>query len=83
MDRPSCGSVYLKPQGDFAGRLIEAAGLKGYRKGGLQVSRLHANFFINMGGGRYADALALMEHVESEVLRHSGVRLVREVEIWP
>jgi UDP-N-acetylmuramate dehydrogenase len=83
VDKPSCGSVYLKPPNDFAGRLIEAAGLKGCRKGGLQVSRLHANFFINMGGGTCADALALMEHVESEVLRRSGVRLVREVEIWP
>jgi UDP-N-acetylmuramate dehydrogenase len=82
VDKPSCGSVYLKPENDFAGRLIEVAGLKGLRHGGLQVSRLHANFFINMGGGTCADAMAFMDEVETRVLQHSGVRLIREVEFW-
>jgi UDP-N-acetylmuramate dehydrogenase len=81
-DLPSCGSVYLKPEGDFAGRLIEAAGLKGARCGGIEVSRLHANFFINTGGGTASEALELMERVEAEVLSRFGVRLTREVEIW-
>jgi UDP-N-acetylmuramate dehydrogenase len=81
-DLPSCGSVYLKPEGDFAGRLIEAAGLKGHREGGLVVSSRHANFFINEGGGTAADALALMALVEATVQEQLGVTLVREVEYW-
>jgi len=79
---PSCGSVFLKPEGDFAGRLIEAAGLKGARIGGIQVSPKHANFFVNLGGGTAADALALIEHVGAEVEARFGVHLEREVEIW-
>jgi UDP-N-acetylmuramate dehydrogenase len=82
VDQPSCGSVYLKPPGDFAGRLIEAAGLKGKGIGGIRVSTRHANFFVNTGGGTCADALALMEQVEAAVRAHSGVALTREVEIW-
>ena len=82
VDRPSCGSVYLKPAGDFAGRLIDAAGLKGRRVGAMEVSRLHANFFINTGDATCADALALMDQVEQEVARQFGVELVREVEFW-
>jgi UDP-N-acetylmuramate dehydrogenase len=79
---PSCGSVFLKPPGDFAGRLIEAAGLKGRRVGNLQVSEKHANFFVNLGRGTSRDALALVELVEAEVLQKFGVRLTREFEIW-
>lgn len=78
----SCGSVFLKPPGDFAGRLIEAAGLKGARQGAIEVSRKHANFFVNLGGGSAADALALIERVEREVEGSFGVRLTREVEVW-
>jgi UDP-N-acetylmuramate dehydrogenase len=79
---PSCGSVFLKPEGDFAGRLIEAAGLKGRRVGGIEVSPKHANFFVNVGGGTAKDALALVELVEREVFEKFGVRLTREFEIW-
>jgi UDP-N-acetylmuramate dehydrogenase len=79
---PSCGSVFLKPDGDFAGRLIEAAGLKGRRVGGLEVSEKHANFFVNVGGGTAKDALSLVEMVEREVLEKSGVKLTREFEVW-
>jgi len=79
---PSCGSVFLKPPGDFAGRLIEQAGLKGTRIGGIEVSPKHANFFVNVGGGTAADALALIERAEEAVLERFGVRLTREVEIW-
>lgn len=79
---PSCGSVFLKPEGDFAGRLIEAAGLKGRRVGGIEVSRKHANFFVNSGGGTAKDALALIEQAEREVLEKFGVRLIREFEAW-
>jgi UDP-N-acetylmuramate dehydrogenase len=79
---PSCGSVFLKPPGDFAGRLIEEAGLKGLRVGAIEVSRKHANFFVNTGGGTAADVLALVRRVEEEVESKFGVRLVREFELW-
>lgn len=79
---PSCGSVFLKPQDDFAGRLIEEAGLKGHRVGGVEVSTKHANFFVNVGGGTAKDVLALVEHVERVVLERFGVRLTREFEVW-
>jgi UDP-N-acetylmuramate dehydrogenase len=79
---PSCGSVFLKPDGDFAGRLIEEAGLKGFRIGDLQVSSKHANFFVNLGAGCAADALALVAHVERVVEQRFGTRLVREFELW-
>jgi len=79
---PSCGSVFLKPEGDFAGRLIEAAGLKGRKVGGIQVSEKHANFFVNLGGGTARDVLALVEQVERAVFEKFGVRLTREFEVW-
>lgn len=79
---PSCGSVFLKPEGDFAGRLIEAAGLKGRRIGGIEVSEKHANFFVNLGGGTSEDALALVALVERQVFDTFGVRLTREFEVW-
>lgn len=79
---PSCGSVFVKPEGDFAGRLIDEAGLKGVRVGDLQVSPKHANFFVNLGNGSAADALALVGRVEEEVRRRFGVRLEREFEYW-
>lgn len=79
---PSCGSVFLKPPGDFAGRLIEAAGLKGLRVGDVEVSTKHANFFINRGHATAADVLNLVERVEHEVEERFGVRLVREFEVW-
>jgi len=79
---PSCGSVFLKPEGDFAGRLIEAAGLKGFKVGDAQVSPKHANFFINLGRATSAHVLELTEKVEREVESRFGVRLVREFEVW-
>jgi len=79
---PSCGSVFLKPPGDFAGRLIEQAGLKGLRVGDLQVSPKHANFFVNLGRGTARDALELVARVEASVQERFGVRLEREFEYW-
>lgn len=79
---PSCGSVFVQPPGDFAGRLIDAAGLKGLRIGGVEVSRKHANFFVHVGPATASDALALVERVEVEVARRFGVRLEREFELW-
>jgi UDP-N-acetylmuramate dehydrogenase len=79
---PSCGSVFLKPEGDFAGRLIEAAGLKGRRVGAMEVSHKHANFFVNLGGGTAEDALTLVEQAERRVFDTFGVTLTREFEVW-
>jgi len=79
LDVPSCGSVFKNPPGDHAGRLIEAAGLKGLRVGGAEVSPVHANFIANVGGATAADVLALIERVRSEVESAHGVRLETEV----
>ena len=79
---PSCGSVFLKPEGDFAGRLIEAAGLKGAQVGGVQVSPKHANFFVNVGGATATDVIRLVEQVERVVEDQFDVQLVREFELW-
>ena len=76
---PSCGSVFRNPPGDHAARLIEAAGLKGMREGGAQVSEKHANFIINTGGASASDISRLIERIQSEVERTSGVRLIPEV----
>ena len=78
---PSCGSVFRNPPGDFAARLIEAAGLKGYRIGGAEVSEKHANFIINTGGASAADIERLIAHVQDTVRERHGVELVHEVRI--
>jgi UDP-N-acetylmuramate dehydrogenase len=77
--QPSCGSVFRNPPGDHAARLIEAAGLKGYRIGGAQVSEKHANFIINTGAARAAEIEELIAYVQERVERLSGVLLVPEV----
>ena len=77
----SCGSVFTNPAGDHAARLIEAAGLKGYRIGGAQVSGKHANFIINAGSSTAADLEQLIEHVRKTVEAVHGVRLHPEVRI--
>jgi UDP-N-acetylmuramate dehydrogenase len=81
LDVPSCGSVFKNPPGDFAGRLIEAAGLKGLQIGGAQISPVHANFIANLGGASAADVLALIERARAMVEEQSGIRLVPEVRI--
>jgi len=77
----SCGSVFTNPPGDHAARLIEAAGLKGYRIGDASVSQKHANFIVNHGAATAADIERLMQHVQSEVTRLLGVALEPEVRI--
>lgn len=74
------GSTFKNPPGGHAGRLIEAAGLKGYRIGGAMVSELHANFLINTGTATAAEVRALIEHIQAEVARQFGIRLEPEVE---
>ena len=76
---PSCGSVFKNPPGDFAGRLIEAAGMKGHRRGGAEISRIHANFIANLGGASAADVQGLIEEAREAVWRTAGTWLVPEV----
>jgi len=78
---PSCGSVFRNPDGDHSARLIEAAGLKGHRIGGAEVSEKHANFIINCDDASATDIEELIEHVRQTVLDDSGVSLIHEVRI--
>ena len=83
---PNAGSVFRNPEGDFAARLVEAAGLKGYAIGGASVSEKHANFIVNPGHGTHdgataTDIEALILHVRRTVLERFGVDLIPEVRI--
>jgi UDP-N-acetylmuramate dehydrogenase len=78
MDLPSAGSVFKRPPGDYAGRLIEEAGCKGMREGGALVSERHANFIVNAGAASAADIVALIERVRRGVFEKTGVRLELE-----
>ncbi len=78
---PSAGSVFKRPEGHFAGALIEQAGLKGHTIGGAQVSTLHAGFIVNVGGATAQDVLALIQHIQTEVLARFHVQLECEVRI--
>ena len=76
----NCGSVFKNPPGDSAGRLVQAAGLKGAREGAAVVSTLHGNFIVNEGGAKAADVRRLIERVMTEVKRRFGAQLEPEVE---
>jgi UDP-N-acetylmuramate dehydrogenase len=79
---PNAGSVFRNPPGDFAARLIEAAGLKGLRVGGAEVSNVHANFIVNDdGSATAADIEQLIHTVQSRVAAATGIQLIREVRI--
>ncbi len=77
----NCGSVFKNPPGDSAGRLVQAAGLKGLREGNAVVSTLHGNFIVNEGGATAADVRTLIEKVQAEVKRRFGAELEPEVEM--
>ncbi len=82
----NAGSVFRNPEGDFAGRLADAAGLKGFRIGTASVSTRHANFIVSDRGGRAADVLAVGEHVRRTIADRFGVALSYEIEFvgdWP
>lgn len=78
LSQPNAGSVFKNPRGTTAGRLIEEAGLKGYRVGDAQVSTKHANFIVNLGRARSTDVLRLIETIRQEVLRRTGIGLELE-----
>lgn len=81
LEYPSAGSYFKRPDGDFAGRLIEACGLKGARIGGAEISEKHAGFIINRGDASFDDVMRLEELAKSKVLSEYGILLEREVEI--
>jgi UDP-N-acetylmuramate dehydrogenase len=76
---PSCGSVFKRPEGDYAGRLVEAAGLKGLTVGGAQIAEDHANFIVNRENARASDVLELIKSAKKRVQKEFGVKLQREV----
>ena len=78
---PSAGSAFKNPEDDYAGRLIEAVGLKGLRKGDMQWSDVHANFLVNLGEGTFEDAKYLIDLAKDEIVIKLGVLLVEEIKI--
>lgn len=83
LERPSAGSAFKRPEGHFAGALIEQCGLKGFQLGGAQVSEKHAGFIINAGGASSADVRALIAHIQKTVYEQTGVRLEPEIRMLP
>lgn len=81
LEYPSAGSTFKRPEGYFAGKLIQDAGLKGYSIGGAAVSEKHSGFVINKGGATAKDILDLIKHVQDEVFKQFGVELHTEVRI--
>lgn len=82
LEYPSAGSTFKRPEGDFAGRLIEEAGLKGFTVGGAQVSEKHCGFVVNRGGAGSKDVLGVINEVKRRVRESSGRELECEVVIW-
>lgn len=80
-NEPSAGSCFKNPPGDYAGRLIEAVGLRGKRVGAMAFSDVHANFLVNYGGGMFEDALFLIKEAQDKVLEKFGIILQCEVVI--
>ena len=82
LEYPSAGSTFKRPEGNYAGRLIENAGLKGFSVGGAQVSEKHCGFIVNKGGASFEDVMNLIEAVREKVSESSGVILEPEVVVW-
>ena len=79
LDLPNAGSVFKRPEGHFAGKLIEDCGLKGLTVGGAQVSQKHAGFIVNIGGATCEDVKRLIEQIQTTVLQKTGVKLECEI----
>lgn len=78
---PSAGSCFKNPKGDYAGRLIEAVSLKGFRVGGAEFSKEHANFLVNLGGATFENAIFLIEEAKKRVYEKFGINLECEIKI--
>lgn len=81
LEYPSAGSTFKRPEGAFAGKLIDECGLRGYTSGGAQVSEKHAGFVINRGNATFADVMAVCQHVQAVVKAQTGYLLEMEPEI--
>lgn len=82
LDMPNAGSVFKRPQGNFAGTLIEQCGLKGYTVGGASVSSKHAGFIVNNGNATCKDVLDLIEYIKKTVFEKTGVLLEQEIAVF-
>ncbi|MEO2074956.1 MAG: UDP-N-acetylmuramate dehydrogenase [Bacillus sp. (in: firmicutes)] len=78
---PCAGSIFRNPLPNYAGRLIETAGLKGFSIGGAKISEMHGNFIVNAGNATAADVLALIQHIKDTIYKLYGVEMETEVEI--
>lgn len=81
LEYPSCGSVFKRPEGYFVGKLISDANLKGYRIGGVEVSKKHAGFMVNVDNGTANDYLELISYVQDKIYEIYGIKLEKEVRI--
>jgi len=79
LSQPNCGSVFQNPQGEYAGRLIEAVGLKGHTLVAARISELHANWIVNLGEATARDVAGLITLAQARVYEARGIRLVPEV----
>jgi UDP-N-acetylmuramate dehydrogenase len=77
----SAGSIFKNPPGDYAGRMVEVAGIKGTRIGGAVISEKHGNFIVNLGGARAADVLALVALARMRVQAATGIHLEMEIRV--
>jgi len=82
LEMPSAGSCYRNPEGDFAWRLIDGVGLRGYRYNGIQISEKHPNFIVNVGEATYTDFMVVNKTIVDRVKNTYGVELLREVELF-
>jgi UDP-N-acetylmuramate dehydrogenase len=81
LEYPSAGSVFKRPVGNYAGTLIDKAGLKGFKIGGAEVSTKHAGFIINSGDASAKNVLDLIEHVKEVVYKKNNIKLETEVRV--
>lgn len=81
LELPNAGSIFKRPEGTFAGKLIEESGLKGYTVGGAQVSEKHAGFIVNTGGATYKDVCTLISHIRDIVYQDHGIALECEIKL--
>jgi len=81
LDMPSAGSIFKRPEGYYAGKLVQDCGLRGYRIGGAEVSALHCGFIVNTGNATAADVISLIEYIRDAVFKKFGVVLETEVKI--
>lgn len=81
LEYASAGSTFKRPEGYFAGKLIQDAGLKGYRCGDVMVSEKHSGFVVNVGNGTFEEAMNVINHVKEEVRKHFGIKMELEVKV--